>query len=234
MVKVKPIFDIFSKKEKKIKPEEKVTIVADYREKNSLVISEIISLGIDIEFKQLKVADYLVKDVAIERKTVSDFISSMINRRLINQLEEIGQYEDRLLIIEGIYEQELYSDKLSEEREGMHPNSIRGFLLSVLLKYKVPVLFTKDAEDTAKFISVLAKRKSKELPLNVGKKTLDKKERLQFIIEGFPGVGPKTARKLLEKFGTIKNIANATEEELKEILGKKSEIVKNLFEENYR
>ncbi len=227
---MKKIFDIFSKKSsKKIKG--KIKIIADDREKNSLVISELFSLGIDIELKHLKVADYIIGGVAIERKTVSDFVSSMLNKRLLKQLEELGQYRDRLLIVEGIDEQELYTD--SEDLTGMHPNSIRGFLLSILLKYKIPLIFTKNYIDTAKFLSVLAKRKPRELSLNVSKKSLNKKERLQFILEGFPGIGPKTAKKLLKKFKTIKNIINASEEELREILGKKTEIISKIINDKY-
>lgn len=224
----KPIFNIFSRKNPIIKIVEKQKIVADYREKNCLIASELVQYGIEVEFKELKVADYIVKDVAIERKTVSDFISSMINHRLVKQLEELQQYENKLLIIEGIEEHEIYSD----DNEGMHANSVRGFLLSILLKHKVPIIFTKDYRDTAKFISVLAKRKEKEMPLNVNKKSFNKKERLQFILEGFPGIGPKTARKLLEKFKTIKGIANASIEELTEAIGKKADIFK-LLEEQY-
>ncbi len=221
---MKLLHDIFSKKkESKSTSIPKEKIIADYREKNCLVASELINLGLEIEFKELKVADYLVKDIAIERKTVSDFIVSMINRRLLNQLEELQQYENKLLIIEGIEEQELYSE---DNSSGVNANSVRGFLLSILLKHKIPIIFTKDSEDTAKFISVLSKRKEKELPLNATKKTLNKKERLQFILEGFPGIGPKTARKLLEKFKTLKNIINASEEELREVIGKKSEVFK--------
>jgi ERCC4-type nuclease len=225
------LFDIFSRKKPLIKEETKEKIIIDYREKNCLVASELKSMGFEIEFKELKVADYLVKDVAIERKTVNDFISSMINRRLLNQLEEIQQYPNRLLIIEGIDEQDLYSD--SEKLSGMHPNSIRGFLLSILLKYKVPIIYTKNYKDTAKFISVLSKKKEKEMPLNVTKKTLNKKERLQFILESFPGIGPKNARKLLEKFKTLRGVINASEEELKEVIGKKAEILKELIYEKY-
>lgn len=228
---MKQILDIFSKKkETKIKEIPKPTILADYREKNCFVASELFRLGINVEFRELKVADYLVNDVAIERKTVSDFISSMINRRLLNQLEELQQYENKLLIVEGINEQDLYTD--SEEKIGVHPNSVRGFLISILLKHKVPIIYTKDASDTAKFISVLAKRKPKELSLNVSKKSLNKKERLQFILEGFPGIGPKSAKRLLEKFKTIKNIMNASEEELKKVVGKKADIFK-LLEAQY-
>ncbi len=231
-MKQKPLFNIFTKKEIKINQQiKKQKITIDYREKNSLVISELVSLGFEIDFKELKVADYLVNDIAIERKTVSDFVSSMINKRLLRQLEELQQYPNKLLIIEGIDEQELYVD--NEEINGVHPNAIRGFLLSILLKHKVPILFTKDSEDTAKFISILAKKEAKEMSLNVTKKSLDKKERLQFILEGFPGIGPKTAKKLLEKFKSIKNIINASEEQLQEILGKKAEIVKKIIEDVY-
>ncbi len=225
------IYDIFSKKKDKKKDSPSEKIIADDREKNSFVISEIRSLGIEVELKRLNVADYLVKGIAIERKTVSDFISSMISRRLLNQLEELSQYEERILIIEGIYEQELYSDL--EEISGIHPNSIRGFLISIILKYKTPIIFSKDYRDTARFISVITKRKPKEMPLNPSKKTLNKKERMQFILEGFPGIGSKTAKKLLEEFKTIKNIINAQEEDLKKVVGKKAETIKKLIEEKY-
>ena len=210
---------------------EKPKIEIDYREKNSLVVSELIALGLEVEVKELKVADYIVGGTAIERKTVSDFIASMKNGRLLRQLEELRQYESMLLIIEGIDEQELYTD--SEEVVGMHPNSVRGFLLSILLNYKVPVIFTKNYEDTARFISVLSRKKPKETPLNVTKKFLSMKEQTQYILEGFPGIGPKTAKKLLKKFKTIKNIINAPEEDLKKEIGKKADNLLRIIEQKY-
>ncbi|GBE19741.1 MAG TPA: hypothetical protein ENG87_01970 [Candidatus Pacearchaeota archaeon] len=227
---MKEIFNIFSTKHERIKIQEpKPKILIDYREKNSLVASELVKLGFEIEFKELKVADYIIKGVAIERKTVNDFISSMINRRLIGQLEGLQQYNDKLLIIEGIDEQELYND---HEINGMNPNSVRGFLLSILLKYKVPIMFTKDSSDTAKFIAVISRKKERETPLNVMKKSFNKKEQLQFIIESFPGIGPKTAKLLLKKFRTIQNIINGTQDKLNKIIGKKAEIFK-LVKEGY-
>src|SRR3989344_7876112 len=114
-MRTKDLFDIFSRSKTKKKDEMWKKITVDYREKNSLVISELVSMGFEINFKELKVADYLVKGVAIERKTVSDFISSIKNKRMTSQLEEIQQYKDRLLIIEGMDEQELYSYDFSGE-----------------------------------------------------------------------------------------------------------------------
>ncbi|MDD5699569.1 MAG: ERCC4 domain-containing protein [Candidatus Nanoarchaeia archaeon] len=226
---MKQIFDIFSKS-KKEKTEEKPKVIMDYREKNSLVYSSLIELGMEIEVRELKVADYIVKGVAIERKTVSDFISSMISKRLASQLDNLQQYPNRLLLIEGIDEHELYSHEIPDK--GIHPNAIRGFLLSIILEHKTPIIFTKDPEDTAKFISVLAKRKEREASLNVSRKNLDKKERMQFILEGFPGIGPKTAKKLLSHFKSLKEIFEAPIGELKEIIGIKAEVFR-LLEERY-
>lgn len=228
---MKEIFSIFSKR--KIKVPEKPIIFIDYRERNSLIIAELVSLGLDIEIKELKVADYLVAGIAIERKTVSDFINSMKSRRLISQLEELKQYESRLLIVEGIEEQELYSDDFSGEKIGMHPNSVRGFLLSILLNYKTPIIFTKNYEDTARFISVLSRKKPRETPLNPTKKFHSKKEEMQYILEGFPGIGPKTARKLLKKFKTIKNIVNASADELRNEIGKKADNILRIIEQKF-
>ncbi len=58
---MKPLFDIFSKP-KRIREEkpqqEKQKIIVDYREKNSLVASTLVEFGFEVQFRELKVADY--------------------------------------------------------------------------------------------------------------------------------------------------------------------------------
>lgn len=216
-----PFFEIFS--QEKIIEEKKPEIIIDIREKNSLVASELIAIGCKINFKELKVGDYIVKNTIIERKTVTDFISSMINKRLINQLKDLQPQQSKVLLIEGITEQELY-----HKESKINENAIRGFLLSIVLNYQIPIIYTKDAQDTAEFIKVLWKKqeKEKELGINAKKKSKDVNEQLQFIIEGFPGIGPKTAKKLLKEYKTIKDILNAPREDLEKLIGKKAEIFK--------
>lgn len=211
-------------------------IIIDKREKNSLVIAELVEKKIDIELKQLAVADYLINDIAIERKTVSDFISSMLNKRLIRQLQELKQYPKQILIIEGIEEQELYNDKAEK---GIHANAIRGMLLSIILEFKIPIIFTKNYQDTVNFLIVLKKRqerKPKEFSLQATKKARNMAEQQQFILEGFPGIGPSTAKKLLRHFKTIKKIINATDKQLKKgkIQEKKAQAMKKIIETDYR
>ncbi len=228
-----PFQNIFSKTEEKKEAEKfkiKTKIIADLHEKNSLVASELVSLGINVDFQHLKVADYLVGNVAIERKTVSDFISSMLDKRLLTQLEDMKQYEKRLLIIEGIEEQELYNDN---NEKGLNSNAIRGMLLFTELEANCPIIFSKDYRDTARFLFLIARRQEKDrtpISLHAKKKNLSFQEQKQYILEAFPNIGPATAKKLLEKFKTINNIINASDEELKEVLKSKSEYFKRILE----
>ncbi len=216
--------EIFHTKKIKEKPKQKILI--DYREKQSLVPSQLVKLNFEIEFQELKVGDYIVKNFVIERKTISDFRTSMINKHLLRQIEELKQFENKILIIEGYEETDLYSNS------SINPNSLRGFLLSITTKSKIPIIFSKNEQDTAKFISVIANKKETEMSQIAKKKTYNKKEQMQFILESFPGIGPKNARKLLEKLGSLQNIFSAPQDELKKILGKKAEIFM-LLEENY-
>jgi len=218
--------DIFSRKKEKPKSENQkpAKILIDNREKNSLVPAILSKLNIDFEFIHLPTGDYIVNDVVIERKTIPDLKSSIINKRILFQLKELKQYPKAILLIEGISTFELY--------EGIiHENALRGFILSTALEHKIPVIFTENEEDSAKYLAVLAK-KTKKASLSLRPKIqLDKDEQKQFILEGFPGIGPQTAKRLLHKFKTIKNIINADEKEISEILGKKAENFKRIIDE---
>ena len=219
------MLDIFSKKESK---KENIKIIVDNREGNSLVPSLLIEKDFEIDWQQLEVGDYLVNGVAIERKTVADFKSSIINKRIFSQLVELKQYPKHLLLIEGILDENVYSG-------GIHENAFRGFLLSVLLEYNVPIVFTHNEADTAKYISVLAKKEKKtENSLRASKISFSDEEQIQFILEGFPNVGATKAKKLIEKFGSLKEVVNSSVEELEEILGKRAGEFRKLIEEDFR
>src|SRR3989344_8495192 len=153
------LLNIFSKK----KTEDKaLKIIVDNRERNSLIPSLLMERGFEIEWQQLPVGDYLVNGVAVERKTVSDFKSSIISKRIISQLLELKQYPKHLLIIEGLEDFDLYHS----EEQNMHENAVRGFLLSVALEFQVPVIFTQSSEDTSKYLEILAKKpQNKELSI---------------------------------------------------------------------
>lgn len=214
------IHDIFSKKKKEttIKASK---IIIDIHEKNSLVPAFLKESKLDIEFQGLSTGDYLIRDIIIERKTVSDFISSMISKRLIQQVLNLQTYPKKFIILEG---------EINEWE--FNPNAIRGMILSIELDFSIPIIFTKDAKETAKFLEVLAKKqeKSQEFSLH-SKKGQTKKEIMRYILESFPNIGPKNADKLLKELKTIKKIVNTPIEVIERIIGKKAEEFKIVDEE---
>ncbi len=209
-------------KSKKIVP----TIVADIHEKNSLVISELASSdNINLETRPLKIGDYIIGDVAIERKTVSDLISSMINKRLIQQLNQLKKYKQQMLIIEGdIYETLDENSNISK--------AVRGLILSIITNHQIPIIFTKDYEDTSKYLITLAKQQTKQKTIISLHSRIPKtlKEQKSYILESFPNIGPKTAQKLLKEFKTLEKIFMSNLEELEKILKSKAKKFKKIIE----
>jgi len=217
--------------------ESKPKIIADIHEKNSLVIAELIHLGADVELKHLNLADYIIsQDIAVERKTINDFASSMMDRRLLDQLRDLkANYKNPLLIVEKEDHQDLYKPSL---HSNIHENAIRGMILTIALQFNIPIIFTDGYEDTAKYLMILAKKQDKpeqEFSLVAKRHAYSMKDQQQIIIESFPGIGPKTAKEILKHFKTIKNFANATDEELKNIpkLGKKASIIRKILDAIY-
>lgn len=221
------LYDIFSKITKQSKGKNKIKprIIADIHEKNSLIISELkYSNEVELEIKHLEIGDYLIGDIAIERKTINDLISSIISKRILSQINNLQNYEKRLLIIEGDL-------KDLNENIKLNPKIIQGFILSCMLNHNINILQTKDYKDTSQYLITLAKQQLKpktEISLHSRiPKTL--KEQKKYILESFPNIGPKKAKKLLEKFSNLLSVFNASEEDLKEVLKNRAKEFKNLL-----
>ncbi|MFH0955185.1 MAG: ERCC4 domain-containing protein [Candidatus Micrarchaeota archaeon] len=195
---------------------DKVEIFVDSREQASSVCRELTELGAVIRVKQLEVSDYVLgPEIAVERKTVEDFLESLIDGRLFNQLQSLSQtYSSPLIILEG-NPRELFSLR------NIHKNAIWGSLSSIAINYRIPILFSENSRETAEVLFVIAKReqlgKDKDLRIRTGRKGLTLTQSQQFVVESLPMVGPTMAKSLLDHFKTIKSLVNATEKELKEV-----------------
>jgi len=214
---------------------DKVLIYADYREQNSGIPEKLVEMQAMVKLKQLEVGDFVLTDeIIVERKAVADFLQSMLDGRLFEQLERLKvNYEKPLLLIEGSLE-DLYSLR------NIHKNAIIGALTKIALDYKVPILFTKNFQETAEFLYVTAKReqlgKEKDIRLRSGGKGLSLEEQQQYIVEGLPNIGPKLAKNLLRAFGTVGNVFNASGKELQEIEGigeKKAKEMRKLLDAEF-
>ena len=196
--------------------EEKVVIYADKREAGSRILA-ILKDRCDLREKQLAVADYqLSKQVAVERKTSGDFLSSIIDGRLFRQLDELkNTFKKPLMILEG-------NGLFSGERK-IHPNAIRGALASISLDYGVPIIKTESNLDTAEMLLSIAKReqfkKTKGFNIRGVKKTKSMNHRQEYLIAGLPQINTATARSLLKHFGSPEKVFAAGMDELMNVEG---------------
>lgn len=208
-------------------------IVFDYREAGD-VTTELQKMGVDLKSKRLQIGDFLIsKDTAVERKTVHDFLQSIINKRIFSQLSDLKKFEKPLLIIEG--NEDIYSLR------DMHENAIRGALLCISLDYGIPIIKTRDQKDTALFLYLLAKREQLELKKPVASRyrrsKMNKKELQEHIVSGLPNVGPTLAKNLLKKFKTIENIFSTPDQDLIKVdkIGrKKAQEIRKIIKKKYR
>jgi len=78
-------------------------IIVDYREKASGLIDLLKNEGGFIEAKKVSHGDYIINEtITIERKTAKNFLISIIDGRLINQLSKLKKFcTNPILIIEG-------------------------------------------------------------------------------------------------------------------------------------
>ena len=217
---------------KYIDEEKVVAVLADHREKDNRVVKDLIDLGVSVKTGQLEVADYLVSGkVAVELKKVPDFVASIIDGRLLEQVRGLkNNFEKAVLIIEG--EEDIYSVRK------VHANAIRGMLAAIVLDFGVPILYTKSPRDTASLIAVMAKReqdKGGEFSYHPSKPR-SMKEQQEFIVSSLPNIGVMNARKLLEHFGSLKNLVNSSKVELIKIdkVGDKiADKLMEMFEKKY-
>ncbi len=177
-------------------------VIIDHRENKLKTILDKKKDTITYESKQLDVADIVItNDVAIERKEGFDFVSSIMDNRLFDQLLRLKEtYDYPILILEGLNDEVF-------ENTGMKISSIYGALSFISYKLGISVIPTRNIEDTAIVIERIANREQggkDGMPILSRKapKEMSKKERRSFIIEGLEDIGPKKAKTLIEKYKT--------------------------------
>jgi ERCC4-type nuclease len=199
--------------QKLLKPESKVLVVSDFREKE--VINNLKKLGATVNEQSLEVGDFICSEnVAVERKSYDDFISSIIDGRLFEQAENLKQnFKKPIIIIEG------YSNR------EFNDNALKAAVASLLVDFNVSLLSTRNEFETAKNIFWIAKKeqagRKTGVSIRVGKKPKDDKKLVEFVFSSLPGISTKTAKKIMENFSSAKDFFSASEKDLVKILGNK-------------
>jgi ERCC4-type nuclease len=170
--------------------------------------------------------------LVVERKTVSDFIASIRSNRLWMQLlglmkaEEILGYEvkRRLVVIQGGFWEYTNIARVNESRFW---SSVFGALLAINYVYDTPCIACENNYAFEIFLRILLQREEggKDDLLPKGRwhrkpmSALPIKNVREYVLDSIPMIGETKARKLLEFYGSISNVAKSTKEELMKVPG---------------
>lgn len=195
-----------------------VRIVADDRENAGGVIAELRRRPdeVALEVRRLGPGDFVVEErFVVERKTLRDFAVSVVDGRLFRQAAALAQGGRRgILILEGTVP--------AAAEAGVSREALQGALITVSVFYGLAVLRARDAAETARLLVYLGRQAQRfargGLP-RPGYRPKGKRARQLFVLQGLPGVGPARAEGLLERFGSVENVAKAPAADLAAVDG---------------
>lgn len=185
-------------------------VIVDYRERASGLLELIREHDVFVEVKPLPFGDYIINDsITIERKTARDFLISIIDGRLFTQLSNLKKHcPCPVVLIEG---------NPCKTDVDIDPAAIKGALISVETIWYVPIVFTCSKEDSVETLLMMGRQDETYkdvVPLRGGYRPKRLKSRQLYILQGLPKVGPTVAKRLLEHFHSVRQIMNASVEEL--------------------
>lgn len=209
------------------------TIIVDHRESRSGIIPLLEACpDIAVEVRELGCGDYMVReDYAIERKTATDFVLSIMDKRLFEQATKMkGEFGRCVVILEG----DVY-----KTRSGIEPKAITGALNWLVGLEGGSILPSSGVANTVEHLTTLARQLQQGLGYTVGlrsAKPKDARTLADFLIQGLPGVGGATSKVLLAHFGTAQKVLTADVPALRKVPGigaKTAETIRAVLDAEY-
>jgi Fanconi anemia group M protein len=215
-----------TKEVKFVKEKGKIKVICDSRERNSVVIKELMNKDVELGFERLDIGDYICSDrIVVERKTGDDFIKSILDKRLFVQTKVLVESCSKpVMILEGDFN--LFSSSL-------HPHALAGALTSLATDFRLPIIHTQNQKETAEILFALARREQEERKrsISIGKrKGIGLKSQLEEAIASLPHVDHKIASRMLKHFGSVKEIMNAKLEDFFEVRGVGEKIASDIVD----
>ena len=189
------------------------------------------------EKKWLEIGDYVIQttpSLCVEAKTTADFLQSVRNNRIFNQVDNMDkEYDVNILLIYGNLNDAIsYLDKVGGSIQWR--NKLKGMfvgaLASIIMHTDTKVVWVDNYRTAANLVMASYIKIDKKLIIQ---KQLPKKIRTDDvridILTTIKGITINKAQTLLEKFGNINEIGNTTEKEICKIEGIGPVTARNIY-----
>src|SRR2546427_7447500 len=124
----------------------------DFSERNAAVLHLARQCGdFDVQMVHLSIGDYFIgSGVVVERKTYADFATSLVDGRLFPQAAALARSPHRpVVLLEG---------PKPFRMPDVHPHALKGAIVSLAVMWRLPVLHSRDPEDSLRILRFLAQQ----------------------------------------------------------------------------
>jgi len=198
-------------------------VFVDTREKEN-VLKLLKQLGIPYERKYLEAGDFETEGLVCERKTIFDFISSIRSMKLFSELRKLSDHCEStnkvpLLMISGTIDD---ARKLFDQWNlQINEQSVWGGIASSFVRYGVSIIWNlKDDRELLYIMHQIAEKIAEGKFMMPHRMQLrrDTTKKIALVCEVLH-VSPTIAKRLIDKFGSLKNILLAEDKQLRYIDG---------------
>ena len=164
----------------------------------------------------LEIGDYVVQSepsLCIEAKTTADFLQSVKNKRIFNQIDNMDrEYDNNILLIYGnLQDATEYMTSNIKYKQQLKKQFI-GALSSIALHTDIKPIWVDNYKSAAHVIAALYTHAEKKLIIH---KQLPKKVRTDDVridvLTQIKGISISKAKELLKKFGSIAELVVASQ-----------------------
>ena len=165
------------------------------------------------EKKWLEIGDYIVGDCCIEAKSAADFLQSIRNKRIFNQLDNMDRtYNKNIILIYGTLDDAIEYLQRTQYNSTSWRNKLKkmfvGALTSIALHTDVKPIWVDNHRTAAHIILATTEHIDKNLIIH---KELPKKIKTDDVrvdvLSEIKGVSVEKAKALLDTFGSITEVA---------------------------
>tara|TARA_R100000458_G_C8188811_1_gene183239 strand:+ start:29 stop:733 length:705 start_codon:yes stop_codon:yes gene_type:complete len=203
-------------------------MIIDSREHSDLtdkILLQAQEMNIQTEKKWLEIGDYVFGDICIEAKSSFDFMQSIHNKRLWNQLDNMDRaYPNNYLVLHGSFDQgfrEFIGYTKGTNTRNMRTMMKRKYLASIgriLLDLDCTLIECKDSRQAAERICLMCKMQPHERavysPSMIRKKKISTEDLRIDVLSTIKGVSEKKAKILIENYGSIMEIGETLPTEI--------------------
>ena len=207
-------------------------LIIDSRENSKLselVMQKAKALKIPNEKKWIEIGDYVYDDVCFEAKSATDFLGSVMSKRLWTQLDNMDRhYKTNIVIIHGDMHDAIMniiehspSKMPLGSRSIMLNNKFLGAIGRITLDTDIKPFWVPTEEEAALVITAICKMKPIErdtIAPQIFKRLSTDDLRLD-LLSSIKGVSIKKAKELITIYGSIMEIGECSAYELQAIEG---------------